>query len=61
MAKKQKNTRHTEAVRRKASAAKEIAKLGLKLEDDQAIVGLLFNHLAISQLTYFGITSINKL
>lgn len=61
MAKKKKNLKHTEAVRRKANAAEEMAKLGLKLEDDLAIIGFIFNHLAISHLTYLGLNSINKL
>jgi len=61
MAKKKKNLRHTEAVRRKVNATAEMAKLGLKLEDDQAIIGLVFDHLAVSHLTYLALNSINKL
>jgi len=60
MAKKQKNTKHTEAIRRKIDAANEMAKFGLKLDDDQVILGFLFSHLAMSHLTYFGINSINQ-
>jgi len=59
--KKQKNIKHKEAVQRKASAAEEMAKLGLKLDDDQALVGFVFNHLAVSHLTYLGLNSINRL
>ena len=61
MAKKKKNIKHTEAMRRKADAVTEMAKLGLKLEDDRALVGFVFNHLAISHLTYLGLISINQL
>lgn len=61
MAKKHKNPKHQEAVHRKEHASEEMAKLGLKLDDDQAIVGFVFNHLAISQLTYLGLNHINIL
>lgn len=61
VAKKKKNIKHAEALKRKAYAAAEIAKLGLKLEDDIAIVGFVFNHLAVSHLTYLGFDSINRL
>lgn len=61
MAKKHKNLKHTEAIRRKVNATKEMAKLGLKLDDDIALVGFVFNHLSVSHLTYLGLTSINKL
>lgn len=61
MAKKKKNTKHTEAVRRKIDAETEMAKLGLKLEDDLVLVGFVFNHLAVSHLTYLGLNSINNL
>jgi len=59
--KKQKNINHQKAVNRKASAAEEMAQLGLKLDDDRALVGFVFNHLAISHLTYLGLNSINQL
>jgi hypothetical protein len=59
--KKQKNTKHKEAVQRKVNAAEEMAKLGLKLDDEQALVGFIFNHLAVSHLTYLGLNSINRL
>ncbi len=61
MYKTKKNTKHKEAVLRKAEASKEMAKLGLKLEDDTALVGFIFSHMMISHLTYMGLTSINKL
>lgn len=60
MSKKNKNIRHTEAIRRKLSANNEMAKIGLSLEDKQAIVGFVFSHLAISHLSYFGLSSINN-
>jgi len=56
-----KNIKHKEAVKRKISAAEEMAKLGLKLDDDQALIGFVFNHLAVSHLTYLGLNSINRL
>jgi len=59
--KKQKNAKHKEAVRRKADASEGMAKLGLKLDDDQALIGFVFNHLAVSHLTYMGLDSINQL
>ena len=59
--KKHKNIKHKEALKRKADAADEMAKLGLKLDDDQALVGFVFNHLAVSHLTYLGLNSINQL
>jgi hypothetical protein len=61
VAKKQKNTKHKEAVNRKKQASKEMAKFGLKLNDDRAVVGFVFNHLAVSHLTYLGLNSINLL
>lgn len=61
MTKKHKNIKHTESIKRKANASEEMAKLGLKLEDDRAIVGFVFNHLSVSHLTYLGIVSINHL
>jgi len=61
MAKKKKNVKHAEAIKRKSAAEKEMAKLGLDLSDNTAIIGLVFEHLAVSQLTYFGIQSINKI
>lgn len=61
MAKKRKNVKHTEAIHRKANAAIEMAELGLELKDDLAIIGFVFNHLAVSHLTYLGLNSINKL
>lgn len=59
--KKHKNTKHKEAVKRKADAAEEMARLGLKLDDNQALVGFIFNHLGVSHLTYLGLNAINKL
>ena len=61
MGKKRKNPKHTEAVHRKANAAAEMAKLGLKLNDDLALIGFVFNELAVSHLTYLGLNSINRL
>ena len=61
MAKKKKNYKHIEAMQRKTNAAAEMAKLGLRLEDDTALVGFVFNHLSVSHLTYLGLTSINQL
>lgn len=61
MGKKKKNPKYTEAIHRKADALKEMAKLGLQLEDDIALVGFVFTHLAVSHLNYLGLTSINKL
>lgn len=60
MAKKKKNPKHTEAMRRKADATTEMAKLGLKLGDDIALVGFVFSHLAMSHKTYLGLLSINQ-
>jgi hypothetical protein len=48
-------------MKRKIDATNEMAKLGLKLEDDIAVVGFVFSHLSVSHLTYLGLTSINKL
>lgn len=61
MAKKKKNIKHIEAMQRKTNAIAEMAKLGLKLEDDRVLIGFIFNHLAISHLTYLGLNSINQL
>jgi hypothetical protein len=60
VAKKKKNPKHTEAVRRKADATAEMAKLGLKLGDDIALIGFIFSHLALSHRTYLGLLSINQ-
>jgi hypothetical protein len=59
--KKRKNNKHTEAIHRKENAAKEMAKLGLKLEDNLALIGFIFNHTSVSHLTYLGLNSINRL
>lgn len=61
MARKQKNRGHKDAIHRKAKAASEMAKLGLTLDDDIATIGFVFNHLAMSHMTYLGLTSINQL
>jgi hypothetical protein len=61
MAKKKKNPQHTEAIRRKTRASEEMARLGLTLDDDIALIGFVFSHLAISHLTYLGLNSINNL
>ena len=61
MGKKRKNVKHAEAVRRRENAVTEMAKLGLNIEDDIAVVGFIFNHLSVSHLTYLGLTSINNL
>jgi len=58
--KKLKNPKHTEAVRRKTMATKEMGKLGLSLEDDLVSIGFVFSHLSTSHLNYLGLTSINK-
>lgn len=57
---KKKNHQHTESVRRKVVASTEMAKLGLSLTDNLSVVGFVFNHLAVSQLTYLGLESINR-
>lgn len=56
-----KNIKHKEAIRRKAKATEEMAKIGLTLSDELVIIGFIFEHLAISHLTYLGLNSINKL
>jgi hypothetical protein len=61
MGRNKKSTRHIEATKRKVNAEAEMAKLGLTLKDDIALIGFVFNHLAISHLTYLGLSSINKL
>ncbi len=61
MSKKNKNTRHKDAFRRKENATAEMDKLGLKLDDDIALVGFVFKYLAVSHLTYLGLSSINQL
>jgi hypothetical protein len=61
MAKKKKNIKHIDAMKRKANAVTEMAEFGLKLEDDRAFIGFVFNHLAVSHLTYLGLNSINQL
>lgn len=61
MGRNKKSTRHIEATKRKVDAETEMAKLGLTLGDDIALIGFVFNHLAVSHLTYLGLTSINKL
>ena len=56
-----KNSQHKNAIRRKNMATQELGKIGLKLQDDLISIGFIFNHLAISHLTYMGINSITKL
>lgn len=61
MAKKRKNPKHTESVKRKELAKIEMSKLGLKLSDDLVAIGFVFNHLSLSHLVYCGLNSINQL
>jgi len=61
MAKKNKNKQHKMACARQRKAAEEVGEIGLSLSDDIFTVGFVFEHLAISQLTYLGIHSINEL
>lgn len=56
-----KNPKHKEATRRKVEASADMAKIGLKLDDDLKTVGFIFNHLAVSHMTYLGLNSINTL
>jgi hypothetical protein len=56
-----KNPKHKEATRRKVEASTDMAKIGLKLDDDLKIIGFVFNHLAVSHMTYLGLNSINSL
>lgn len=56
-----KNLKHKEATRRKAEATTEMAKIGLKPDDDLKTIGFVFNHLAVSHMTYLGLSSINAL
>jgi len=60
MAKKRKNIRHQEAVNRRRIASEEMAAIGLSLDSELMTVGFVFSHLAVSQLTYLGIESINR-
>ncbi len=61
MAKKKKNLKHTESIRRKKLAEAEMSKLGLTLSDDLAAIGFVFSHLSVSHLVYCGLNSINHL
>ena len=61
MAKKKKNLKHTESVRRKERAEIEMSKIGLTLSDDLAAIGFIFSHLSVSHLVYSGLISINNL
>lgn len=61
MAKKRKNLKHSEAIRRKADAELEMSKLGLTLSDDTALIGFVFSHLSASHITFLGLNSINQL
>lgn len=61
MAKKKKNLKHAESVRRKEIAEIEMLKLGLTLSGDLAAIGFIFRHLSISHLVYCGLSSINNL
>lgn len=56
-----KNLKHKEATKRKVEATAEMDKIGLKLDDDLKTIGLVFNHLAVSHMTYLGLNSINEL
>lgn len=56
-----KNTKHKDAVKRKAQAAMAVGQVGLDLGDDLLSVGVVFEHLGISHLGYFGIMKINEL
>lgn len=60
MAKKQKNTKHQEAVQRRRIAASEMSQIGLSIESEMVTIGFIFNHLAVSHLAYLGIDSINR-
>jgi hypothetical protein len=59
MAKKKKNIGHKNATKRINAAKEEAATFGLDLSADRVMIGLLFNHLALSHLTYMGLNYIN--
>jgi hypothetical protein len=61
MSKKIKNLQHKEAINRKSLAEDEMAKFGLKLNDDRIIIGFIFEHLAISQKNYLALLNLNNL
>jgi len=59
VAKKKQNKQHTEAVRRKRQAEEDAAKIGLRLDDQRAVVGFVFSHLDLSHIAFMGLNSIN--
>lgn len=50
-----------ESHKRKILAEQELSDIGLRLDDDLQIIGIIFNDLTISHLTYGCINSINKM
>lgn len=51
---------HKKAVHRKIEAENEMTQLGLTLQSNFIAIGVIFEYLTISQMTYLGIISINK-
>lgn len=49
-----------EALRRKAQAQSTCAQVGLNLQDEQLAVGVVVNHVTISQLNFFLFESMNQ-
>jgi len=60
MAKKQKNTKRKQAIKRQKEAEDIMSEIGLKLDTKRVSIGFVFKHLGISHLTYLGINSINN-
>jgi len=56
-----KNIKHKEALKRKNQAKDLFESIGLNLDDSLMSVGLVLDHIGLSHLNYFAITSINDL
>lgn len=58
---KKKNLKKKEAQTRKNNAQIKLKQVGLDLNDDLFSVGIIFDSLEISQLTYLGLSNINAI
>lgn len=61
MGKKQKNIRKLNAIKQQREDAEKMSCFNVEKQDDLKLIGLVFDDLSLSHLTYMGITSINKL
>jgi hypothetical protein len=61
MSQKTKNKRNKEAAHRKREAENILSEMSMSLDDDLFSIGIIFEHIGLSQLSYCAINSIEKI